>query len=244
MKRIVIIGASSGLGRKIALDFARIGWKVGIAARRADRLEDIRSQYPDNIECQTIDVSAPDATERFYALIERLGGMDYMLYSAGTGWQIPDLDEVRTTQTLDANVLGFTRIINAAYLYYKQTTSGHTGHIAAITSVGGVKGMGISAAYSASKRYQWTYLQALRQLAAMQGVNVTITDIRPGFVDTALLEGARRYPMEMTVDYAAPRIEIAILSARRVATVDLRWAVLAGLWSLLPDCLWERLNIK
>ncbi len=243
MKKIIVIGASSGMGMRIATDFAALGWRVGIAARREDRLKAIKAMYPDRIEYMTIDVSAPDATERFYKLIELIDGMDYLLYAAGCGWQNPGLDDSRDRQTLDVNVVGFTRIINAAYKYYKDTANLHRGHIAAITSVAGVKGIGASATYSASKRYQWTYLQAIDQLAHIQHVNVAVTDIRPGFVDTPLLSDDKNYPMLMSVDYVAPRIERAIVRGKRIAVIDSRWAVVTALWRLVPDPLWRHINI-
>ncbi len=108
----------------------------------------------------------------------------------------------------------------------------------------GTKGIGISATYSASKRYQWTYLQALDQLAHIQHVDVAITDIRPGFVDTPLLVQGKDYPMEMSIAYAAPRIERAMLTGRRVAVVDARWAVATALWKAIPDCIWRHLAIR
>ena len=172
MKKIIIIGASSGIGMRVATDFARLGWRVGIAARREEQLKSLKEKYPDRVEYMTIDVTAQDAVDRFYKLIELIDGMDYLLYAAGCGWRNPDLDNAVDDQTVLVNVYGFTRIINAAYKYYKQTASLHRGHIAAITSVAGVKGIGISATYSASKRYQWTYLQAIDQLAHQQHVNV------------------------------------------------------------------------
>lgn len=242
MKKIIIIGASSGMGMRIATDFARMGWRVGIAARREDRLKEIKDLYPDRIEYKVIDVSAPDAVDRFYELIELIDGMDYLLYSAGCGWMNPDLDESKDTRTLEVNVVGFTRIVNAAYKYFKDTANVHRGHIAVITSVAGTKGIGISATYSASKRYQWTYLAALDQLAHQQHVNVAITDIRPGFVDTPLLNG-KTFPMEMSVDYVAPRIEKAILQSRRIAVIDSRWAIVTALWRLIPPCLWRRIEL-
>ena len=242
MKKIIIVGASSGMGMRVATDFARLGWRVGIAARREDRLKEIKALYPDRIEYMTIDVTAQDAVDRFYKLIELIDGMDYLLYAAGCGWRNPDLDEARDAETLQVNVLGFTKIVNAAYKYYKQTANLHRGHIAVITSVAGTKGIGISATYSASKRYQWTYLQALDQLAHQQHVNVAITDIRPGFVDTPLLNGSE-YPMEMSVDYVAPRLEKAMLRSKRIAIIDSRWAIVTALWRLVPDCLWRRIEL-
>ncbi len=244
MKKLIVVGASSGMGMRIATDFARLGWRVGIAARREDRLREIRNLYPDRIEYMAIDVTADDAVDRFNNLIELTGGMDYMLYAAGCGWQNPELDTARDRSTLEVNVVGFTRIINAAYTYFRDTANRRPGHIAAITSVAGTKGIGISATYSASKRYQWTYLQALDQLAHIQHVDVAITDIRPGFVDTPLLVQGKDYPMEMSIAYAAPRIERAMPTGRRVAEVDARWAVATALWKAIPDCIWRHLAIR
>lgn len=231
------------MGMRIATDFARMGWRVGIAARSEEKLKEIKALYPERIEYMTIDVTAPDAVDRFNKLIELIDGMDYMLYSAGCGWNNPLLDEAFDTRTLEVNVLGFTKIVNAAYKYYKATANLHKGHIAAITSVAGTKGIGISATYSASKRYQWTYLQAIDQLAHVQHVNVAVTDIRPGFVDTPLLDGNKNYPLEMSVDYIAPRLEKAIIQAPRVKVIDSRWAVVTALWKMIPDCLWRRINL-
>ena len=243
MKKISIIGASSGMGMRIATDFARAGWRVGVAARRLDRLETIKELYPDRVACSAIDVTAQDAVEKFEDLIEMIDGMDILLYAAGCGWSNPDLDEAKDMATIDVNINGFTRIVNAAYRYFKATANVSRGRIAVITSIAGVKGLGVSAAYSATKRYQWTYLQALDQLAHMQHVNVSITDIRPGFVDTDLLDKKRSYPMLMSVDYVAPRIERAIMKRRRVAVIDSRWLIVSGLWRAIPNSLWPHLGI-
>lgn len=229
------------MGERVACDFARLGWRVGIAARRQDRLKEIKERYPDRIEYLAIDVAADDAVDRFYKLIELIDGMDYLLFAAGCGCRNPSLDPSKDHRTIAVNVLGFTRIINAAYKYYKDTANLHRGHIAAITSVVGTKGIGISATYSASKRYQWTYLQAIDQLAHQQHVNVSVTDIRPGFVDTPLLDG-REYPLQMSLDYVAPRLEKAMLRAKRIAVIDSRWTVVTALWKLVPDCLWRRIE--
>lgn len=244
MKKIIIIGASSGMGMRIATDFARAGWRVGIAARNETKLRAVKDLFPDRIEYSVIDVTAQDAVTKFEDLIEQLDGMDILLYAAGTGWYNPGLNLGKDEATIGVNVTGFTKIINAAYRYFKSTANVSKGRIAAITSVAGTKGLGVSAAYSASKRYQWTYLQALDQLAHSQHVNVSITDIRPGFVDTPLLEGNHNYPMLMSIDYVAPRIEKAIMERRHVATIDCRWSVVSGLWRLIPDAIWRHIELK
>lgn len=243
MKKIIVIGASSGMGMQIATDFARNGWRVGIVARSEEKLKTIKDLFPDRVYYSAFDVTAPDAVRRFEQLIEDIDGMDILLYAAGTGWYNPELNLGKDEATIGVNVTGFTRIINAAYRYFKATANVERGRIAAITSVAGLKGIGVSASYSASKRYQWTYLQALDQLAHSQHVNVSITDIRPGFVDTPLLNGKHNYPMLMTVEHVAPLIEKAIMQRRRVAVIDSRWGIVTGLWRMIPNCLWPHLSI-
>ena len=231
------------MGMRVATDFARLGWRVGIVARREDRLKEIKELYPDRVEYMAFDVAEKDAVDKFYNLIELIDGMDYLLYAAGCGWYNPALDAERDEQTLQSNVIGFSRIITAAYKYYRDTATLRRGHIAAITSVAGMKGIGVSATYSASKRFQWTFLQAIDQLAHQQHVNVAITDIRPGFVDPPLLGAHKTYPLEMSIDYVAPRLEKAMLRGRRVSYIDSRWAVVTALWRMVPDSLWRRIEL-
>lgn len=243
MKKIVIVGASSGMGLIVAATFARMGWRVGMAARRLEPMQAVKEQYPANVAIQQLDVTAPDAVKNFHSLIENIDGMDVMLYCAGVGFSNDDLDQAHTTATLETNVVGFTKIVNAAYKYFKDTANVMQGQIAAITSVGGIKGIGIAAAYSASKRYQWNYLQAIDQLAHQQHVNVLITDIRPGFVDTPLLDTSKHtYPMMMQPAYAAAKVVNAILKRRHRAYIDSRWAIVSGLWHLIPSPLWRHIG--
>ncbi len=239
-----MIGASSGIGRRVAEDFAKMGWKVAIAARRDDKLREVADTCPDRIVYRVIDVTAQDAVTRFNDLIELNGGMDVLLFASGVGFANPLLDWGKDEPILAVNVRGFTRIINAAYLYFKNTENVGRGQIAAITSVAGTKGLGVAPTYSASKRYQRNYLQAIDQLAHMQRVAVSVTDIRPGFVRTALLDAQKAYPLTMAVDYAAPLVERAILRRERIATIDWRWSLVDGIWHLIPGCLWRYLRIS
>lgn len=244
MKKIVIIGASSGLGQRMAMDFASAGWRVGIASRREAPLQAIKDAYPENVAYSVIDVTHVDAPKKFLDLIELIDGMDILLFAAGVGFQDPELDDTRLDTTLQTNVVGFARIVAAAYKYYRDTANVRPGQIAAITSVAGLKGIGVSAAYSSSKRFQQMFLNSLDQLAHQQHVNVKFTDIRPGFIRTPLLKEGKPYPLLMTVDYAAPLIERAILNRRRVAVIDSRWAVVTGLWRLIPQCVWKHIAIN
>ncbi|MBD5369785.1 MAG: SDR family NAD(P)-dependent oxidoreductase [Bacteroides sp.] len=244
MKRIIIIGASSGLGMEIAREFAELGWRVGIAARRKNRLEELRDEFPRLMEVEALDVEAPDAPARLHNLIDSLGGMDVILYAAGTGWYNPRLYPTVEQQTVAVNVRGFTQIIDTAYHYFVDTNT--PGRIAAITSVAGTKALAVSPAYSASKRYQWNYLEALDQLAHSCGHNVRFTDLRPGFMDTALLAQDPKsadLPMMMGVEYAAAKIVKDIIRGRRISYIDWRWHALCAMWQCIPNCLWRRVKV-
>lgn len=243
MLRIVVIGASSGIGKRVAADFAKAGCIVGAAARSTDRLEELKRTCPENITTARIDVTDNPCVEQFYNLIETIGGMDILLFASGTGFCDPELIDDKLDITLRTNVIGFARITTAAYKYFKQTANRKPGQIAAITSVAGAKGIGVSAAYSASKKFQQTFINALEQLAYQQQVNVKFTDIRPGFIRTPILDPSRSYPMIMTLDYAVPLIEAAILKRRRIATIDSRWAIVNCLWRLIPQRVWRHISL-
>lgn len=239
MRRIVIIGASSGLGLAIAESFAAKGWRVGVAARRDEPLAGLQARYPGLVERAVIDITDPSAPALLGALIERLGGMDVFLQAAGVGKQNPGLaDEIERT-TLMTNCVGFAAMVDTAFNYFRSHPSPGN-QLAAITSVAGTKGLGMAASYSASKRFGSTYLTALEQLARLEGMTLSFTDIRPGFVATDLLNRSNHYPMLMTVDHAVPRIVRAIERRRRVAVIDRRWWWLVQAWRLIPRWLWIR----
>ena len=240
MKRAVIVGATSGLGLEVARLLLERGWSIGVAGRRVEALEQLRAVAPDRVRVHAIDVTRDDAPDRLHALIDDLGGMDLYFHSSGIGRQNSDLDPSIELSTVRTNGEGFVRMVTAAYRYFR--TQG-CGHIAAITSVAGTRGMGAAAAYSATKRFQRTYLDALAQLAHREGLRLRITDIRPGFVRTALLNPEVRYPMLMEPAPVARRIVDAVERRRRVATIDRRYRALVLLWRLLPQCVWERMKI-
>lgn len=246
MKRVIIIGASSGIGNRVARDFARLGMKVGIAARREEPLKRLHDEFPGQVEYATIDVTSDDAPSRLDSLISRIGGMDILLMVSGMGKMNPQLDTDIDIATVQVNVTGFVRMVNTAYRYFRNHGAGRTqpGQIAVITSVAGTKGIGIAASYSASKRFGSTYIDALEQLARIQNVNVRFTDIRPGFIRTDFLAGTKPFPLEMALDYAAPRIELAILRRKRVAVIDSRWKIVVALWKCIPQSIWRQLPVN
>ena len=91
-RKIIIIGATSGIGYEITQLYRKQGWRIGIAGRRTELLAKIRSEAPDQIETAQIDVTCPDAPEKLAELIDRVGGMDVFLLSSGIGSQNRNLN--------------------------------------------------------------------------------------------------------------------------------------------------------
>lgn len=239
MKRIIIVGATSGIGYEVARQFYQAGWKIGVAGRRTERLASFRSLAPERIEVQAIDVTHADAPEQLQQLIDKLGGMDVFLLSSGIGSQNRSLDAATELSTVETNALGFTRMVTAAWHYFKQQGRGH---LAVISSIAGTKGLGAAPSYSATKRFQNTYIDALAQLSRMEKTAITFTDIRPGFVQTDLLKNDK-YPLLMQPEKVAAQIFRAILKKKRRVIIDWKYVILVFFWRLIPSFIWERLPI-
>ena len=240
-KKVIIIGATSGIGREVALIYIAQGWKVGVAGRRETELEALRSAYPEQVSAQALDVTKENAPQKLQALIEQVGGMDVFLLSSGIGKQNPTLETGLELATAATNVEGFIRMTNAAFHYFEQ--QGH-GHLAVISSIAGTKGLGAAPAYSATKGFQNIYMDALDQLARMKKLNIRFTDIRPGFVATPLLNNQKKYPMLMDAPIVALDIVSAIEKKKRVAIIDWKFRLLVGFWRLIPKWIWLRLPVK
>ena len=240
-KKVIIIGATSGIGREVALVYIAQGWTVGVAGRREAELESLRAMAPEQVFTQVLDVTKDDATEHLQTLINKVGGMDLFLLSSGIGKQNYTLDTEIELATAATNVEGFIRMTNATYHYFEK--QGH-GHLAVISSIAGTKGLGAAAAYSATKGFQHMYMDALDQLSRMQKLNISFTDIRPGFVATPLLKSSKRYPMLMEAPIVALDIVDALKRKKRVAIIDWRFRLLVGFWRLIPKWIWLRLPVK
>lgn len=240
MKRIIIMGATSGIGLETAKRCIAAGWRVGAAGRRTEELERLRALAPQQVVTEAIDVTHDDAPAALERLIERTGGMEIYLHVSGIGSQNPQLEPEIELRTVRTNVEGFTRMVTAAYGYFARHGGGR---LAVISSIAGTKGLGTAAAYSASKRFQNSYIDSLDQLARMEGMKIRFTDIRPGFVATALLRDAD-YPMLMRPEKVAAKVFRALELGKRRVVIDRRYALLVFLWRLIPQGLWVRLPIR
>ena len=240
MKRAIIIGATSGIGKEVAKGLLLQGWKIGVAGRRKPALDAFRTIAPDNIEVEVLDVTQEDATEKLHSLIKKLGGMDLFLLSSGVGHQNMELNADIELNTARTNVDGFIRMVTAAFQYFRQQGDGH---LAVISSIAGTKGLGVAPSYSATKRFQNTYIEALDQLAHINRLPIVFTDIRPGFVATPLLKDDK-YPLLMNVSAVAAHIINALNKKKRTVIIDRRYQVLVFFWRLIPKWLWVKLPVK
>ncbi len=239
-RKAIVMGATSGIGMEVAKLLAKRGWQVGVAGRRVERLEALRQSHEGIVCCQQIDVTAPDAPDLLRKLIEELGGMDLYFHSSGIGWQNDKLDIDKELKTVETNGMGFVRMVDTAFNWFAERQA--TARIACITSIAGTKGMGAAPAYSSTKRFQSHYLECLSQLARMRHLDISITDIRPGFVKTNLIAGSD-YPLQLDAKDVAASIVKAIEKGKDVKVIDWRYAILVFFWRLVPRCIWTRMKI-
>ncbi len=234
---IIIIGATSGIGRALFEKYAADGNCIGIVGRRTHLLDELRQEYPDTTVTATADITKQDEIARaIESLRAELKDIDLAIVCSGTGDINATLDYAVELPTIDTNVTGWTFVIDKLYNIFEQ--QGH-GHFGGITSAGGLSGEPMAPAYSASKAYQINYMEALRKKAYKSGNNIHITDIRPGLVNTAMAKGEGLFWV-MPVKKVASQIITAIRKQMSKAYVTKRWHILAVINKNLPFALYKK----
>lgn len=234
-----MIGASSGMGREIARRLIADKWVVGLAARREELLQPMIEKAVKPSACMRIDICEEDAAVKLRQLIEMIGGVDLFFHISGVGKVNARLDETIEMNTVSTNALGFTRMVGEAYRYMAAHGGGH---IVALTSIAGVRGLGAAPSYSATKAFQHNYIQALEQQANARRLPIRFTEIRPGFVDTPLLAGSR-FPMTMSVDEVVDELMWAVKTGKHQRIIDWKYRILVALWCLVPQFIYRRMRL-
>ena len=231
----VIIGASSGIGEALAREMNRAGWRLGLLARRLQRLEALRDTLPSETVVRGLDVTQPDAAAILEDVFKELGGVDLVIISAGTGhndvlnWEL-DVD------TVTVNVLGFMAAAHVAMHHFLERGRGH---LVGISSIAALRG-NAAAAYAASKAFQSVYLDGLREVARHRGGAIIVTEVQPGGVDTAMLKPDRPLPAVVRRLFvaspakAARQILRAVQKRKKHAYITRRYAPVAFILKLLP----------
>ena len=235
---IIIIGATSGIGRALFEKYAVEVNRIGIVGRRTYMLDELRQEHPDTTITATADITKLDEiAETIDALRTELKDIDLAIVCSGTGDINASLDYAVERPTIDTNVMGWTYVVDILYNILEQ--QGH-GHLVAITSAGGLRGEPMAPAYSASKAYQINYMEALRKKAFKSRAHIIVTDIRPGLVDTAMAKGEGLFWV-MPVEKVAYQIIAAIRKEKSKVYITKRWHFLAIINKSLPFMLFKRM---
>lgn len=238
MKKAIITGASSGIGYHLAQELSKRGYELGLTARRENLLQQLSDSLPERSFVQSMDLTNAGASvDQFQQLIEKMNGLDLIVLNAGMGNDNPEFSWEKEYQTLAVNVIGFTALANAAFNYFAVRNHGH---IVGITSVASLFGYGNAAAYNASKAFDSNYLAGLGHKARLKNVNVLVTDIKPGFVNTPMTHGNRNF-WSVSAGKAAYLIAERIESGKRHAYIPHRWFYVSLLIRLMPRSVLYRL---
>lgn len=238
IKRVVVIGATSGIGKGLAIKYAENGYVVGITGRREDRLKEIAIRSPKSYIYRVCDVTKPaECIPQIEELVKELGGVDIVIITAGAGELNPHLEYKLEEPSILTNVVGFTSIVDWAMNRFE---SQKQGHLISISSVGGIRGSAGAPAYSASKAYQMNYLEGMHQKATKLKLPIYVTDIRPGFVDTAMAKGDGIFWVA-PIEKATTQIYNAIQRKKRVAYISKRWRYIAFVLRILPPFIYSKM---
>ncbi len=230
-----VTGAGTGIGRGVALQLARDGWKVAVSARTETDLKSL-AEEASGIEVFALDVTDEIAVARAAHAIEAaIGPLDLVVLSAGTYKRVSakGFSVATFRQTIDVNLMGSVHCLAAIM---PGMLARHSGHIAVVASVTGYVGLPSAAAYGASKAALNNMCEALQPELAAEGVTMTV--INPGFVDTPLTK-KNEFPMPfiIPVDEAVRHIMSGLEAKRFEIVFPWQMAVSIKLLARLPDWL-------
>lgn len=245
---MVITGASSGIGKALALEFAQRGYHLGLAARRLNKLEALRTEILSIPGCQNlqIEVIELDVNETdkvgpaLQVLFNNLKKVDVAIVNAGvnklTGVGRGQLaDELGLVQT---NLLGAIATVNAAVEWFKQTGGGH---VVGISSLASLTPIPKQAAYCATKAGFSMYLDAAA--IELKKYKIDITKILPGFVKTDIVDDMDKFPFLVSAEQAAREMANHIEKRRSVGVVPgYPWKILKPLLANMPSGVWSYLK--
>jgi short-subunit dehydrogenase len=244
VRRIVITGASAGIGEALARHYAAADTVIGLVARRREPMQALASSLPGRFEIYALDVADNAALERAAReFSSRHGTPDLVIANAGVsvgtlGDDPTDIAKLR--RLLEVNVVGLAATLAA---FAPAMRAERRGILCGIASVAGFRGVPGAGAYSASKAAAINWLEALR--VELVGSGVSVVTICPGYVDTPMTQVNRyRMPFLLPADEAARRFARAIAARRRLAVIPWQMALVAALLRLAPPWLYDRLAAR
>lgn len=246
-KTILLTGASSGIGEALAVALARKGATLGLIARREELLIDLAARCEAVggkamvLPCDVVDPTAVQmAADKFRT---EYGHIDIMIANAGIGGNDPltrAYDPTSVKKLIDINLLG---AVNSIHAVVPQMIENGSGHLVAISSLAGFRGLPKSAAYSASKAGMTAFFESVRLDHARNGIDVTI--IHPGFIKTPLTSGrSNKMPFILELDDAIPYFISAIEKKKKFAAFPFLLAQIVKLGKIMPAWLYDKVAGK
>jgi len=236
-KKAIIIGASSGIGKALAKKLSSEGYVLGLTARRYNLLEDLKTELSTETHIAEMDVSKfSESYEVLKNLFQKMKEVHLVIISAGTGHHNENLEFKLEQETIDVNATGF---VNLACLAYQHFQTQKSGHLVGISSIAMHRGNPGAPAYNASKALVSNYMEGLRLKALKNGDDISVTDIRPGFVDTPMAESDHLFWVS-SPEKAANQIYDAIKQKKKIAYIAKRWGLIAFLMKIMPDFLYKK----
>lgn len=247
MKTLFLTGASSGIGKALAVEYARRGYQIGILARREALLKEVKQ------ECEALGsgqvcVYAGSATDEAFVrgalqdFVQQCGALDLVIANAGIGhpgiflkqeWQ-------KIQDTFEINVFAPLKLLKIAAEHFKKSDGGH---FAVVSSQGAFRGAAFAASYTSSKAAVTAYFEGVR--AELKSENIGISIIFPGFIDTPMTQRNKyRMPFLMKADKAAKIIANQLAKKKNYIVFPKRLKLLVGLMTKLPASLYDRLSLR
>jgi short-subunit dehydrogenase len=236
-KKILIIGASSGLGKRLAEIYAGEGYLVGIVARREDLLKEMEKKFPGQVNILASDINNEQIVKNLIDIIQTMGGIDICIITASVVDFNHEFILSTEEKTVETNVSGYIKVLNTVWHYFKNKGEGH---IAGVTSIAAARGNKLVPAYHASKAFQSVYLESLRIKAQYEKNNIHITEIIPGYIDTAMGKGNRMFWVT-SLDKAAMLTKKAIEKKKDRAFITKRWWWVYKTYRFLPSFIYNRI---
>ncbi|CAI8418634.1 MAG: NADP-dependent 3-hydroxy acid dehydrogenase YdfG [Polaribacter sejongensis] len=238
MKNAIVFGATSGIGKSLTEILVNDGYQVAITGRRLALLVALKNKFPNQILVKQNDIQdVRDVEKIFHEIVAEFETIDLVIQSSGVGFINPKLEWNHEEQSINTNVLGVTKLYTLAYILFKNQ---QFGHLVGISSIASLRGNRAAPVYFATKAYQKAYLESLYiKTKSIKSKKVFITDIRPGFVDTAMALSDGVFWL-VPLEKAVKQIHTAIKKKKRVAYISKRWRLIAWVLKIAPAWLLKK----
>ena len=238
MKKAIVIGASSGIGKELARVLSQNDYAVGLTGRRVELLTALQNELSTESFVKPMDISQTDeAIRQLTELINEMNSVELVVISAGVGFINNEFEWEKEKATIETNVFGFAAVANVAVKHFLEQRAGH---LVGISSIAALRGTGGAPAYNASKAFVSNYLEGLQQKCVKLKLPIVVTDVKPGFVDTTMAQGEGLFWVAPP-EKAAQQIYKAIKVRKTHVYVTKRWRLIGVLLKLMPSSIYNKM---